>query len=55
MQTKVNLILFDKHIGTLYQDDDRVYLEQIDNLCHKASPIIIPKDIKSIENTKTTK
>jgi serine/threonine-protein kinase HipA len=52
MQTKVNLILFDKQIGILYQDDDRVYLEQIDNLCHKASPLSIAKDIKSIETTK---
>jgi len=52
MQTKVNLILFDKHIGTIYQDDDRVYLEQIDNLCQQASPLSISKNIKSIETTK---
>ena len=51
MQEKVNIILFDKHIGTIYQDNDRIYLEQYNNLCHKASPISIAKDIKSIETT----
>jgi serine/threonine-protein kinase HipA len=52
MNSKVRLILFDKHIGNLYQDNDRIYLEQINNLCQQASPISIAKDIRSIETTK---
>jgi serine/threonine-protein kinase HipA len=54
MKEQVNIILFDKHIGTIYQDGNRIYLEQIDDLCHQASPISISKDLKYIETTKLT-
>ncbi|MEA2018577.1 MAG: HipA domain-containing protein [Campylobacterota bacterium] len=52
MKQKIDLYLFDKHIGQMYQDGDRVYLKQINNLCHQASPLLINKDISEIETTK---
>ncbi len=52
MKQKIDLYLFDIHIGQMYQDGDRVYLKQINNLCHKASPLLISKDIPEIETTR---
>ena len=54
MRQKIDLYLFDHHIGQMYQNGDRVYLKQINNLCHKASPLLIAKDIPEIETTKLT-
>ena len=51
---KVSIYLFDKLIAKMYQDENRIYLEQIDDLCHKASPLMISKDIKEIETTNLT-
>ena len=51
---KVSIFLFDKLIAKMYQDENRIYLEQIDDLCHKASPLMISKDIKEIETTNLT-
>ena len=51
---KVSIFLFDKLIAHMYQDENRIYLEQIDDLCHKASPLMISKDIKEIETTNLT-
>jgi len=51
MADKVSIYLFDKHIAELYQDEDRIYLRQIDDLAHKASPLSISKEIQEIETT----
>jgi len=51
---KVSIFLFDKLIAKMYQDENRIYLEQIDDLCHKASPLMISKSIKEIETTNLT-
>ncbi len=48
MKQKISIYLFDKHIADMFQDDDNIYLKQIDDLCHKASPISLSKDIKEI-------
>jgi serine/threonine-protein kinase HipA len=54
MLQKVSIYLFNQHIADMYQDDDRVYLKQINGLCHKASPLSISKDIQEIETTHLT-
>jgi serine/threonine-protein kinase HipA len=51
---EVSIFLFDKHIAQMYQDENRIYLEQIDDLCHKASPLMISKNVKEIETTNLT-
>lgn len=51
MKQVVEIYLFDKPIATMYQEDDRVYLKQIDDFCHKASPLSILKENKEIEIT----
>lgn len=51
---KVSIYLFDKLIAKMYQDENRIYLEQIDDLCHKASPLMISKNVKEIETTNLT-
>ncbi len=51
---KIAVFLFHKHIANMYQDGDRVYLKQIDDLCHKASPIMISKDMQEIETSHLT-
>ena len=54
MAQKTSIFLFDKHIAEMYQEDDHVYLKQINDLCHQASPISISKDIQEIETTNLT-
>lgn len=44
--------LFGKHIATMYDDNGRIYLEQVNAGAHFASPISISKDISQIETTK---
>lgn len=51
MANKVSIYLFDKHIADMYQDGDRVYLRQIDDAAHKASPLSLSKDTGEIETT----
>jgi len=51
MLQKISIYLFNKHIADMYQDNDRVYLKQVGDLCYKASPISISKDIKEIETS----
>jgi serine/threonine-protein kinase HipA len=51
MKQVVEIYLFDKHIANMYQDDDRIYLKQINGLCYKSSPLSLPKDTEDIETT----
>ncbi len=51
MQQKISIYLFGKHIADMYQDNDRVFLQQIDDLCYKASPISLSKNSTEIETT----
>ncbi len=51
MTREVSIYLFNKHIADMYQDEDRVYLKQVDALVYQASPIAIDKDMKEIETT----
>ncbi len=53
MQEKsARIYLFGEHIATLYDDDGRIYLKQVDFGAHFASPISIDKDIAEIETTR---
>lgn len=49
---KIDIFIFNKHIGTMYQDGDKVYLKQVENLCSLVSPLAISSDIRDIETTK---
>lgn len=51
MSAKASLYLFDKHIGDVYQINDRIYLRQFDFGAHLASPISIAKAIADVETT----
>ncbi|OCL90486.1 type II toxin-antitoxin system HipA family toxin [Aliarcobacter thereius] len=48
---KISIYIFDKHIADMYQDGDRVYLKQIDDLCHKVSPLMLSSNQKEIDTT----
>lgn len=48
---KIEIYLFEKHIADMHQNEDRVFLKQIGNLCHKASPLLISKDIEYIDTS----
>jgi serine/threonine-protein kinase HipA len=48
---KVIIKIFGKHIANMYQDEDRVYLEQIDDMCNKVSPITLKASQRHIETT----
>ena len=47
----VRIYLFDTHIGTMYDDNGRIYLVQHDSGAHFASPISIDKEIAQMETT----
>lgn len=47
----VSINIFGKHIANMYQDKDRVYLKQIDDMCYKVSPIMLSNSIKEIDTT----
>jgi serine/threonine-protein kinase HipA len=47
----VSIYIFGKHIANMYQDKDRVYLEQVDDMCYKVSPIMLSSSVKEIETT----
>lgn len=51
MKQKISIHLFNKHIADMFQNGDRVYLSQVDDLCYKASPVSLSKDVKEIETT----
>lgn len=48
---KILISIFGKHIANMYQESDNVYLEQIDDWCHKASPLMINANQKEIDTT----
>ena len=48
---KISIYIFEKHIADMYQDEDRVYLKQIDEMCHKVSPLILNSNQKEIDTT----
>jgi len=48
---KISIHIFNKHIANMYQDGDRVYLQQIDDLCHKVSPLMLNPYQKEIDTT----
>lgn len=52
MADKVSIYIFDEHIADIYQEEDSVYLRQIDNKAHKASPISIPSGVNEIETSE---
>jgi serine/threonine-protein kinase HipA len=35
----------------MYQDDDRVYLRQVDEMCYKVSPLMLSPNLKEVETT----
>ena len=43
---KVSIYIFEQHIADMYQDDDRVYLKQIDDICHKVSALMLNSNQK---------
>jgi len=47
----VSIYIFGKHIANMYQDKDRVYLKQVDDICYKVSPIMLSSSIKEIDTT----
>ncbi len=51
MSKTVNVYLFDEQVATLYQDGDRVYLQQIGDKAHRASPISISASLREVETT----
>ena len=51
-ENSTQIHLFGKHIATMYDDNGRIYLEQVNAGAHFASPISISKDIPQIETTK---
>jgi len=48
---KISLYMFEQHIADMYQDGDRVYLRQIDDMCHKVSPLMLSANQKEIDTT----
>ena len=48
---KISIYIFEKHIADMYQDEDRVYLKQIDEMCHKVSPLMLNSNQKEIDTT----
>lgn len=48
---KISVYIFGKHIADMYQEDDRVYLKQVDDMCYKVSPLMLTSTQKEIETT----
>ncbi|MBE0515528.1 HipA domain-containing protein [Sulfurimonas sp.] len=48
---KISVYIFGKHIADMYQEEDRVYLKQIDDMCYKVSPLMINSNQKEIDTT----
>lgn len=51
MKQEVSIQLFGHPIATMHQDGDRIYLEQVDEMFHKVSPLLLSTDLKEIETT----
>lgn len=47
----VSINIFGKHIANMYEDKDRVYLKQLDDMCYKVSPIMLSNSIKELDTT----
>lgn len=48
---KISIRIFGLHVANMYQDGDKIYLEQIDDMCYKVSPLALPKNLKEIETS----
>lgn len=48
---KISIYIFEQHIADMYQDGDRVYLKQIDDMCQKVSPLMLSSNQKEIDTT----
>ena len=48
---KISIYIFGKHIADMYQEEDRVYLKQVNDLCHKVSPLMLSSNQKEIDTT----
>ena len=48
---KISIYIFGNHIADMYQEEDRVYLKQVDDLCNKVSPLMLSSNQKEIDTT----
>jgi serine/threonine-protein kinase HipA len=51
---KISIYIFSNHIADMYQEEDRVYLKQMDDLCHKVSPLMLSSHQKEIDTAHLT-
>jgi len=51
---KVNIHLFDTPVAELIEEKGRIFLRQIDEGAHRASPISIRRDVREMETTTLT-
>ena len=51
---KISIYIFGNHIADMYQEEDRVYLKLIGDLCHKVSPLMLSSNQKEIDTTHLT-
>jgi serine/threonine-protein kinase HipA len=54
MADKIELHMFDKHIGDIYKENDHIIMKQYENRVHLASPLMIPKDQEYFDSTALT-
>lgn len=48
---RISIHIFGNHIADMYQDEDRVYLKIVDDLCYKVSPLMLTFNQKEIDTT----
>jgi len=48
---KISIYIFGNHIADMYQEEDRVYLKLIDEMCYKVSPLMLNSNHKEIDTT----
>ncbi len=51
---KISIYIFDYLIANMYQDGDRIYLKQVDDMCHKVSPLMLNPHQKEIDTSHLT-
>ena len=51
---KISIYIFGNHIADMYQEEDKVYLKQVDDLCNKVSPLMLNSNQKEIDTTHLT-
>ena len=51
---KISIYIFGNHIADMYQEEDRVYLKLVDEMCHKVSPLMLGSNQKEIDTTHLT-